>query len=177
MTIASLTASLRTNVQVLSRSIVSTFGVVPLHNDSSSAFYTAKKAIHEKTPLITKLNPRTVTVAFAQLLPVTLSKQLGSNNRMSIMALAQLFPAPRTDHVKSNDYMADHGNQLVMAKPIFKISNATLDSNDIVQKPVCPNTKLSGRNSWPNGPARTLSMVPARTEVTLWLQQAPKVVF
>ena len=27
--------------------------------------------------------------------------------------------------------------------------------------PVCPNTKLSGRNNWPNGPARTLSIVPA----------------
>ena len=26
--------------------------------------------------------------------------------------------------------------------------------------PVCPKTKLSGRKSWPKGPARTLSMVP-----------------
>ena len=33
--------------------------------------------------------------------------------------------------------------------------------------PVCPNTKLSGRNSWPKGPARTLSMVPATTSGSL----------
>ena len=26
--------------------------------------------------------------------------------------------------------------------------------------PVCPKTKLSGRKSWPKGPARTESMVP-----------------
>lgn len=31
----------------------------------------------------------------------------------------------------------------------------------LLPAPVWPNTKLSGRKSWPKGPARTLSMVPA----------------
>ena len=30
----------------------------------------------------------------------------------------------------------------------------------LLPAPVCPKTKLSGRKSWPKGPARTLSMVP-----------------
>ena len=39
-------------------------------------------------------------------------------------------------------------------------------------QPVCPKTKLSGRNNWPNGPARTLSMVPARESNKTCFQQA-----
>ena len=33
-------------------------------------------------------------------------------------------------------------------------------STQLLPAPVWPKTKLSGRNSWPNGPARTLSIVP-----------------
>ena len=38
---------------------------------------------------------------------------------------------------------------------------ANLAFAQLFPAPVWPNTKLSGRNSWPKGPARTLSMVPA----------------
>ena len=44
-------------------------------------------------------------------------------------------------------------------------SAANLAFAQLFPAPVCPNTKLSGRNSWPKGPARTLSMVPATTSV------------
>ena len=44
---------------------------------------------------------------------------------------------------------------------------ANLAFAQLFPAPVCPNTKLSGRNSWPKGPARTLSMVPATTSVGL----------
>ena len=33
-------------------------------------------------------------------------------------------------------------------------------STQLLPAPVWPKTKLSGRNNWPNGPARTLSIVP-----------------
>ena len=39
-------------------------------------------------------------------------------------------------------------------------------------QPVCPKTKLSGRNNWPNGPARTLSIVPAKESNKTCFQQA-----
>ena len=42
---------------------------------------------------------------------------------------------------------------------IFQIS-ICCPSTQLLPAPVWPKTKLSGRNSWPNGPARTLSIVP-----------------
>ena len=39
-------------------------------------------------------------------------------------------------------------------------------STQLLPAPVWPKTKLSGRNNWPNGPARTLSIVPG-TEMLL----------
>ncbi len=42
--------------------------------------------------------------------------------------------------------------------PSLKPANVT----QLLPAPVWPKTKLSGRKSWPKGPARTLSMVPAK---------------
>ena len=97
------------------------------------------------------------------------------------LAFAQLLPAPARQFKQQNpiiwqfnlatsDIWKDYdgsGNELdgqtdCKIRGAKKFPIKTLCRTTSRHQPVCPKTKLSGRNNWPNGPARTLSMVPAR---------------
>ena len=97
------------------------------------------------------------------------------------LAFAQLLPAPARQFKQQNpiiwqfnlatsDIWKDYdgsGNESdgqtdCKIRGAKKCPIKTLCRTTSRHQPVCPKTKLSGRNNWPNGPARTLSMVPAR---------------